>query len=108
MHVPQFLGCGKTPRFNYVVMQMVGANLSELRKQQPRQRFTAAVTAALGVQVQHEYQAVRRSRAQMIEAIRAVHERGVLHRDIKPSNFAIGAQLHVACRLRSDRAAAPR
>ena len=60
-----------------MVITLLGPNLSELRKQQPKQKFSLSTTLRVGVQV--------------IAALRAMHDCGFLHRDIKPSNFAIGA-----------------
>jgi serine/threonine protein kinase len=74
--VARFYGCGRTPTFNFLVMSLVGQNISELRKSQPGQRFSLPT----GLDVAR----------QMLEGIRAVHDHGALHRDIKPSNFAIG------------------
>ena len=31
-HVCRFIGCGRNDRFNYVVMQLQGKNLAELRR----------------------------------------------------------------------------
>jgi serine/threonine protein kinase len=76
-HICTLLGCGRTDRINYMVMSLLGPNLSELRKQQPNQKFSLSTTLRVGVQV--------------IAAVRAMHNCGFLHRDIKPSNFAIGA-----------------
>ena len=76
-HVCVLLGCGRTDKINYIVMSLLGPNLSELRKQQPKQKFSLSTTLRVGIQV--------------IAAIRAMHNCGFLHRDIKPSNFAIGA-----------------
>ena len=76
-HICGLLGCGRTDKINYIVMTLLGPNLSELRKQQPKLRFSLSTTLRVGVQV--------------IAAVRAMHNCGFLHRDIKPSNFAIGA-----------------
>ncbi|XP_060844627.1 tau-tubulin kinase homolog Asator isoform X3 [Rhopalosiphum padi] len=75
-HVCRFIGCGRNERFNYVVMQLQGKNLAELRRAQPRGAFSLSTTLRLGVQI--------------LKAIESIHEVGFLHRDIKPSNFAIG------------------
>ena len=76
-HVCTFLGCGRTEEINYIAMSLLGPSLSELRKQQPKQKFSLSTTLRVGVQV--------------ISAVRAMHDCGFLHRDIKPSNFAIGS-----------------
>ncbi|XP_015369788.1 PREDICTED: uncharacterized protein LOC107165871 isoform X2 [Diuraphis noxia] len=75
-HVCRFIGCGRNERFNYVVMQLQGKNLAELRRAQPRGAFSLSTTLRLGLQI--------------LKAIESIHEVGFLHRDIKPSNFAIG------------------
>eukprot|EP00041_Stephanoeca_diplocostata_P021066 m.483650 g.483650 ORF g.483650 m.483650 type:complete len:474 (-) comp21728_c1_seq4:1610-3031(-) len=78
----KFLGCGRAPRFNYVIMGLVGDNLSILRKRMPRQRFSLYTVCEIAVQT--------------LTAIRTLHEHGVLHRDIKPSNFAVGSAHNAA------------
>ncbi|KAI5089014.1 tau-tubulin kinase 1 isoform X2 [Silurus meridionalis] len=75
-HVCKFIGCGRNDKFNYVVMQLQGRNLAELRRSQPRGTFTISTTLRLGKQI--------------LESIEAIHSVGFLHRDIKPSNFAMG------------------
>uniref|UniRef100_A0A0K8SCT1 Protein kinase domain-containing protein n=1 Tax=Lygus hesperus TaxID=30085 RepID=A0A0K8SCT1_LYGHE len=75
-HVCRFIGCGRNDRFNYVVMQLQGKNLAELRRAQPRGAFSLSTTLRLGLQI--------------LKAIDSIHEVGFLHRDIKPSNFSIG------------------
>ncbi|XP_018049254.1 PREDICTED: uncharacterized protein LOC108687803 isoform X1 [Atta colombica] len=75
-HVCRFIGCGRNDRFNYVVMQLQGKNLAELRRAQPRGAFSLSTTLRLGLQI--------------LKAIDSIHQVGFLHRDIKPSNFSIG------------------
>lgn len=67
---------GRHGDFYFVVMQLLGENLSVLRKRQPGKRFGIGTTCRLGVQ--------------MLSAIENMHDFGYLHRDIKPSNFAMG------------------
>ena len=59
-----------------MVMELLGENLSELRRRQPNNKFSLLTTMKLAIQ--------------MIKSIEAVHDLGYLHRDIKPSNFAMG------------------
>uniref|UniRef100_A0A8C3IH67 Tau tubulin kinase 1 n=1 Tax=Chrysemys picta bellii TaxID=8478 RepID=A0A8C3IH67_CHRPI len=75
-HVCRFIGCGRNEKFNYVVMQLQGRNLADLRRSQPRGTFTLSTTLRLGKQI--------------LESIEAIHSVGFLHRDIKPSNFSMG------------------
>ncbi|XP_069464976.1 tau-tubulin kinase 1 isoform X2 [Ambystoma mexicanum] len=75
-HVCRFIGCGRNEKFNYVVMQLQGRNLADLRRSQPRGTFAMSTTLRLGKQI--------------LESIEAIHSVGFLHRDIKPSNFAMG------------------
>ena len=77
-HACQFLGAGRTDTINFVVMSLLGPNLSELRKKQPHGKFSWATTFRLAMQ--------------MIVGVQAVHDCGFLHRDIKPSNFVMGSQ----------------
>lgn len=74
--VCEFISCGKTGQVNYLVMTLLGPNLSELRKKCPHQKFTISTVLRLGVQI--------------IKVIQSMHNSGFLHRDIKPSNFAMG------------------
>lgn len=69
-HVCRFIGCGRNDRFNYVVMQLQGKNLAELRRSQPRGAFSLSTTLRLGLQI--------------LRAIQSIHEVGFLHRDVKP------------------------
>ncbi|XP_015206510.2 tau-tubulin kinase 2 isoform X1 [Lepisosteus oculatus] len=75
-HVCRFIGCGRNDRFNYVVMELQGRNLADLRRSMTRGTFTISTTLRLGRQI--------------LEAIESIHSVGFLHRDIKPSNFAMG------------------
>ncbi|XP_067223151.1 tau-tubulin kinase 2 isoform X1 [Chanodichthys erythropterus] len=75
-HVCRFVGCGRNDRFNYVVMELQGRNLADLRRSMNRGTFTVSTTLRLCLQI--------------LEAIESIHSVGFLHRDIKPSNFAMG------------------
>ncbi|KAG8536376.1 hypothetical protein GDO81_026497, partial [Engystomops pustulosus] len=69
-HVCRFIGCGRNDRFNYVVMQLQGRNLADLRRSQSRGTFSVSTMLRLGRQI--------------LEAIESIHSVGFLHRDIKP------------------------
>ncbi|KAI4880542.1 hypothetical protein NFI96_018569, partial [Prochilodus magdalenae] len=82
-HVCRFVGCGRNDRFNYVVMELQGRNLADLRRTMSHGTFSVSTTLRLGRQI--------------LEAIESIHSVGFLHRDIKPSNFAMG-RLERTCR----------
>ncbi|EGG14948.1 putative protein serine/threonine kinase [Cavenderia fasciculata] len=75
-YVCRFITCGRHNDYNYMVMELLGDNLSELRRRQVDGKFSMTTTLKLGIQ--------------MIQSLEAVHDLGYLHRDVKPSNFAIG------------------
>uniref|UniRef100_A0A674E947 Tau tubulin kinase 2b n=1 Tax=Salmo trutta TaxID=8032 RepID=A0A674E947_SALTR len=75
-HVCRFVGCGRNDRFNYVVMELQGRNLADLRRTMSRGTFTISTTLRLG--------------RQMLEAIESIHTVGFLHRDIKPPRPVAG------------------
>ncbi|KAJ3103688.1 Tau-tubulin kinase 2 [Phlyctochytrium planicorne] len=63
------------PVYSYMVMELLGSNLSELRRKAPQGRFSLATTTVLA--------------KQMLRSIEALHNIGILHRDIKPGNFCM-------------------
>ncbi|KAF2076492.1 hypothetical protein CYY_002232 [Polysphondylium violaceum] len=75
-YVCRFVTCGRHNDFNFMIMELLGENLSDLRRRQVDGKFSMATTLKLGIQ--------------MIQSLEAVHDLGYIHRDIKPSNFAIG------------------
>lgn len=77
-YVCQFITCGRYENYNFMVMGLLGDNLSEIRKRQPEGKFALLTTVKLAIQ--------------MIEILEGVHERGIVHRDIKPSNFVAGSK----------------
>ena len=72
----KFLGCGKTENVNYIIMSLLGPNLSQLRKKQSNQTFSISTVLRLGHQI--------------LNVVYLIHNSGFLHRDLKPSNFAMG------------------
>lgn len=74
--VVRYIHSGRQDDFNFLVMELLGSNIAELRKCMPEQRFSMCTTAKLGIQ--------------MIQSLRGVHDLGFIHRDVKPSNFVVG------------------
>lgn len=75
-HILRFVDEGKHGEFAYIVMQLAGHNLADLRKHCPQQRFTNSTAIRIAVQC--------------LDAIETLHVAGFLHRDVKPANFAMG------------------
>ncbi|VDM11130.1 unnamed protein product [Wuchereria bancrofti] len=71
-----YLAGRPSPHCNIIIMSLVGRPLSWLRRQNPSQRFTLSTAIRLGIQC--------------LEAIKDLHNIGIIHRDVKGSNFAIG------------------
>ncbi|CAD5229666.1 unnamed protein product [Bursaphelenchus okinawaensis] len=65
-----------TPGYSFIVMTLLGPNLSTIRKKMPTKQFTVSTSIRAGLQ--------------MLMAIEALHGAGFISRDVKPSNFAIG------------------
>ncbi|UJR23597.1 hypothetical protein I4U23_026586 [Adineta vaga] len=75
-HICELFSGGISTLYNYMIITLLGASLSELRRNLREQRFTLSTTLRISLQI--------------LDAIESVHSIGFLHRDIKPSNFAIG------------------
>uniref|UniRef100_A0A2K6WIL6 non-specific serine/threonine protein kinase n=1 Tax=Onchocerca volvulus TaxID=6282 RepID=A0A2K6WIL6_ONCVO len=75
-HFVKMIDRGRTETFKFIVMQLVGASIDKLQKQQPKKHFTFSTTTKLGLQT--------------LEGIGDLHDLGYLHRDVKPQNFTIG------------------
>uniref|UniRef100_A0A915PJF6 non-specific serine/threonine protein kinase n=1 Tax=Setaria digitata TaxID=48799 RepID=A0A915PJF6_9BILA len=60
----------------YLVMELVGSNLSDIREQYPPKKFHSITVYRISMQV--------------ISALHYMHTVGFLHRDIKPSNVCVG------------------
>ncbi|KAI6220907.1 Protein kinase domain-containing protein [Aphelenchoides fujianensis] len=67
---------GRFGAFNYVVMNLVGKSLYDLRKAQPSSHFSLGTALGCGIQC--------------LEALEDLHGIGYLHRDVKPGNYTVG------------------
>uniref|UniRef100_A0A915PY01 non-specific serine/threonine protein kinase n=1 Tax=Setaria digitata TaxID=48799 RepID=A0A915PY01_9BILA len=76
-NIPTIYASGKTDKnYPYIVMQILGKNLTTLRKERKEPKFTSSTAFRIGEQVTH--------------ALQYLHEAGYIHRDVKPSNCCIG------------------
>lgn len=77
--VVRYIHSGRFQDVNFVVMEKLGENLAQLRKEYGKKaRFSLSTTVRLGIQ--------------MIECVEGVHKLGFVHRDVKPANFVINLQ----------------
>lgn len=82
---------------SYMIMSLLGPNVSNVRKMMPAKRFSLSTTIRVGLQVIYNnkevvvhYLVLIVTLFQMLMAIEVLHNEGYISRDIKPSNFAIG------------------
>ena len=60
-------------------MQLLGRNLSDVRRGQPEGRFSISTTCLIGIN--------------MLNAIEVMHENGYLHRDVKPVRIQVSGMM---------------
>ncbi|CAG9535198.1 unnamed protein product [Cercopithifilaria johnstoni] len=75
-HAPLMWGSGTECGINYIVMQLLSANVGDLRKRCPLQRLSKATSG--------------RIMQQAIAGLRDIHKIGYIHRDVKPANMCFG------------------
>uniref|UniRef100_A0A0K0DDP6 Protein kinase domain-containing protein n=2 Tax=Angiostrongylus cantonensis TaxID=6313 RepID=A0A0K0DDP6_ANGCA len=75
-HVCRCLASGKTDSYTYVVMSLLGKEMSEIRRRLPNRKISLPSTLRISIQ--------------LIRALEDLHEAGFVHRDVKPSNLAMG------------------
>ncbi|CAI5440712.1 unnamed protein product [Caenorhabditis angaria] len=67
---------GQERNYNYIIMNLIGPSLADLRKTMASKKFTLYTTSVVAIQAS--------------DSIQELHFAGYIHRDVKPSNFAIG------------------
>ncbi len=72
-YVVRYIHSGRQEHFNFLIMERLGENLAELRKQRPTGTFSMCTSLRLGIQ--------------MIEALEGIHKLGFIHRDVKPVSY---------------------
>ncbi|CAB3404120.1 unnamed protein product [Caenorhabditis bovis] len=75
-HVPVMVASGHTERLNFIVMQLLGPNVGDLKKMSPVKRLSQSCVARIMIQG--------------VAALRDVHSLGYIHRDVKPANMCFG------------------
>ncbi|CCD64903.1 non-specific serine/threonine protein kinase [Caenorhabditis elegans] len=75
-HVPIMCASGHTEQLNFIVMQLLGPNIGDLKKRSPVKRLSQTTVARIMIQG--------------IAALRDVHSLGYIHRDVKPANMCFG------------------
>ncbi|VDN03082.1 unnamed protein product [Thelazia callipaeda] len=77
--IPNYYGYGETHAVRYMVMDLFGKNIRELKKGTKNDCFS--ITTSLWIM------------KKMITALKYLHRLGWIHRDVKPANFCVGLQL---------------
>uniref|UniRef100_A0A0N5CD19 Protein kinase domain-containing protein n=1 Tax=Strongyloides papillosus TaxID=174720 RepID=A0A0N5CD19_STREA len=75
-HFTSIVDRGKKENYFFLVMELVGKSLADLKNSRPERVFSLQTGIAASIQC--------------LEAIEDLHKQGYLHRDIKPANYAIG------------------
>ncbi|EFO16533.2 CK1 protein kinase [Loa loa] len=75
-HFVPLIGMGQIHNVPYLVMDLVGRNLADIREQYPPKRLQPITVYRISIQV--------------ISALHDMHTAGFLHRNIKPSNICTG------------------
>ncbi|VDK77249.1 unnamed protein product [Onchocerca ochengi] len=75
-HVCRLLTAGKTPSYSFLIMSLLGKELSDIRRRLHDRKMSLASVLKIGLQ--------------STAAIHDLHKVGFVHRDVKPSNFAMG------------------
>ena len=76
-YFPKFYHFGKTSSFKFIIMELLGPNLTRIRKSLVTSKLPLSTALRCGIE--------------MIRCIEELHRKGFVHRDIKPSNFMIKA-----------------
>uniref|UniRef100_A0A1I7TM13 Protein kinase domain-containing protein n=2 Tax=Caenorhabditis tropicalis TaxID=1561998 RepID=A0A1I7TM13_9PELO len=79
-HIPKVYYSGEVRTYNFIIMQLLGSNLADLRKFQKSRSFSVETTSRIGIQC--------------LEGLKQIHALGYIHRDIKPSNICAGIGEH--------------
>uniref|UniRef100_A0A914ZY42 non-specific serine/threonine protein kinase n=4 Tax=Parascaris univalens TaxID=6257 RepID=A0A914ZY42_PARUN len=77
-NIPLIYASGRTSKgYPYIIMQILGKNLTDLRKKRADKRFTPSTAFRVAEQIS--------------TALQHLHEATFIHRDVKPTNCCLGA-----------------
>ncbi|CAG9530109.1 unnamed protein product [Cercopithifilaria johnstoni] len=82
-HFTKIIDRGKKEKFFFLVMQLVGKSLADLKALRPHKVFS--MHTGLGASIQ------------CLEAVEDLHKHGFIHRDLKPANYATGLGVQIRC-----------
>ncbi|OZC07050.1 hypothetical protein X798_05942 [Onchocerca flexuosa] len=97
-HFTKIIDRGKKEKFFFLVMQLVGKSLADLKSLRPHK-----VLFRLEIQIDYFIYKVFSihtglgASIQCLEAVEDLHKYGFIHRDLKPANYAIGLGAQVRC-----------
>ncbi|KJH44314.1 hypothetical protein DICVIV_09656 [Dictyocaulus viviparus] len=75
-HFTSIIDRGKKDTYFFLVMELVGKSLADLKAHRPNKVFTVPTSMGAGIQC--------------LEACEDLHKHGFIHRDLKPANYACG------------------
>ncbi|CAJ0956090.1 unnamed protein product, partial [Mesorhabditis belari] len=81
-HFTAIIDRGKKEYYYFLIMQLVGKSLQDLKKDRPMNVFSLGTGLGVGMQC--------------LEAVEDLHKHAFIHRDLKPANYACGLdnQMH--------------
>lgn len=75
-HFTAIVDRGKKEHYFFLVMQLVGPSLDDMKRTRINKVFSLATGLGVGIQC--------------LEAVEDLHKHGFIHRDLKPANYARG------------------